>query len=199
MLDSGNRSGKHTGRAVPRKRLLKDCFIEADALCCWHTKQPSSVLAELEDWGILSSFLPEGCQQKARECGALTRARGIAGPDALLRILLIHIANGCSLAETSVRAGQLGLGQLNQPAVYKRLHSAGKCLRWMAGQMCASLGFTAPKLALRVRAVAATTITEPGSTGMVGEFTMPSIWRNYSAIVLSLPTSRVAWRGGVFR
>ena len=140
-------------------------------------KQPSSVLAELDDWGILSSFLPEGWQQKARECGALTRARGIAGPDALLRILLIHIANGCSLAETSVRAGQLGLGQLNQSAVYKRLRSAEEWLRWMAEQMRASLGFTAPKLAQRVRAVDATTITEPGSTG--------TDWRIHYAINLA--------------
>ena len=94
-------------------------------------KQPLSALAELDDWSILSSFLPEGWRQKARECGALTRARGIAGPEALLRILLIHIANGCSLAETSLRAEQLGLGRLNQSAVYKRLRSAEDWLRWI--------------------------------------------------------------------
>ena len=94
-----------------------------------------------------------------------------------MRILLIHIANGCSLAETSVRAGQLGLGQLNQSAVYKRLRSAEEWLRWMAEQMRASLGFTAPKLAQRVRAVDATTITEPGSTG--------TDWRIHYAINLA--------------
>ena len=121
----------------------------------------SSVVAEWDDWSILSSFLPKGWQQKARECGALRRARGIAGPDALLRILLIHIANGCSLAETSVRAEQLGLGRLNPSAVYKRLRSAEEWLRWMAEQMRASLGVTAPKLEQRVRAVDATAITEP--------------------------------------
>ena len=139
-------------------------------------KQPSSVLAELDDWSILCLFLPQGWQQKARECGALTRARGIAGPDALLRILLIHIASGCSLAETSVRAEQLGLGQLNPSAVYNRLRSAEEWLRWMAEQMRASLGFTAPKLAERVRAVDATAITEPGSTG--------TDWRIHYAIDL---------------
>lgn len=128
-------------------------------------KQTLSVLAELDDWGILSSFFPEGWQQKARECGALTRARGIAGPDSLLRILLIHIANGCSLAETSLRAEQLGLGHLNQSAVYRRLRSAEEWLRWMAEQMRASLGFAVPKLSQRVLAVDATAITEPGSTG----------------------------------
>jgi hypothetical protein len=140
-------------------------------------KESSSVLAELDDWTILSSFLPEGWQQKARECGALTRARGIAGPDALLRILLIHIANGCSLAETSVRAEQLGLGSLNQSAVYKRLRSSEEWLRWLAEKMRASLGFTAPMLAQRVRAVDATAISEPGSTG--------TDWRIHYAIDLA--------------
>ncbi len=132
---------------------------------------------ELEDWSILCSFLPVGWREKARECGALTRARGVAGPDELLRILLIHIANGCSLAETSVRAGQLGLGQLNQSAVYKRLRSAEEWLRWMAEQMRTSLGFTVPRLAQRVRAVDATAITEPGSTG--------TDWRIHYAINLA--------------
>ena len=147
------------------------------ALCCWHMKQPALVLAELDDWGILSSFLPEGWRQKARECGALKRARNIAGPDNLLRILLIHIANGCSLAETSVRARQLGLGQLNQSAVFKRLRSSEEWLRWLAGQMRASLGFTIPKVAQRVLAVDTTTITEPGSTG--------TDWRIHYAIDLA--------------
>jgi hypothetical protein len=139
--------------------------------------QPLPVLTELDDWDILSAFLPEGWQQKARECGALTRARGVAGPEALLRILLIHIANGCSLAETSVRAGQLGLGNLNQSAVYRRLRSAEEWLRWMGEQMRASLGFTVPTAAGRVIAVDATAISEPGSTG--------ADWRIHYAVNLA--------------
>jgi hypothetical protein len=85
---------------------------------------PIAAVEELDNWEVLRSFLPEGWEQKARECGALTRACGITGADALLRVLLIHVANGCSLAETSVRAQQMGLGQLNRSAIYKRLRSA---------------------------------------------------------------------------
>jgi hypothetical protein len=120
---------------------------------------------ELDDWAVLCTFLPAGWEQKARELGALTRARGVSGPEALLRILLIHIANGCSLAETAVRGQQAGLGQLNQSAVYKRLRSAEDWLRWMAEQMRASLGMATPRVRRRVRAVDATSISEPGSTG----------------------------------
>lgn len=128
-------------------------------------KQPAAAIEELDDWGILCSFLPAGWETKARECGALTRARGVGGADRLLRILLIHIANGCSLAETSIRARQAGLGQLNQSAVYKRLRSSEEWLRWMADRMRASLGIVSPKAPRRVRAVDATTVSEPGSTG----------------------------------
>jgi hypothetical protein len=70
--------------------------------------KPVASVEELDDWELFRSFLPEGGEQKAREGGALTRARGIAGADALLRVLLIAVANGCSLAETAVRAQQMG-------------------------------------------------------------------------------------------
>jgi Transposase DDE domain len=135
------------------------------SVCYRHMKQPALSFEELDDWAVLCTFLPGGWEQKARELGALTRARGVSGPEALLRILLIHIANGCSLAETAVRAQQAGLGQLNQSAVYKRLRSAEEWLRWMAEQMRANLGMATPKIRRRVRAVDATSISEPGSTG----------------------------------
>ncbi len=140
-------------------------------------RQPAASVEELDDWEVLCSFLPKGWEQAARECGALTRARGIAGADALLRVLLIHIASGCSLAETSVRAQQMGLGQLNQSAVYKRLRAAEEWLRWMADQMRASLGIVRPQAGQRVRVVDATSISEPGSTG--------TDWRIHYAINLA--------------
>jgi len=123
------------------------------------------VLDALDDWEVLCQFLPEGWEQEARACGALRRARGVSGPQDLLRVLLMHLANGCSLAETSVRARQLGLGQLNPAAVFKRLRSAEHWLRWLAEQMRCHLGFTRPATDRPVRAVDATSVSEPGSTG----------------------------------
>ncbi len=139
-------------------------------------KQPAA-WEGLDDWEVLCSFLPHGWEQKARECGALTRARGVSGPEALLRVLLIHIANGCSLAETAVRARQMGLAQFNQSAVYKRLRLAEEWLRWMADQMRAHLGMARPQLRQRVRVVDGTSISEPGSTG--------TDWRIHYAIDLA--------------
>ena len=120
---------------------------------------------ELDDWEVLCSFLPEGWEQKARELGAMKRARGVGDAQALLRVLLIHVASGCSLAETAIRSRQLGLGQLNGSAVYKRLRGAEDWLRWLAEQMRSQLGMIAPSVERRVRAMDATTISEPGSTG----------------------------------
>jgi hypothetical protein len=125
----------------------------------------AGVLTELEDWQVVLQFLPTGWEQKARESGALRRARGVADAGVLLRVLLLHLANGCSLAETSVRARQLRLGELNASAIYKRLRSSEHWLRWLAEQMRASLGFLTPPIAQRIRAVDATSVSEPGSTG----------------------------------
>jgi len=138
--------------------------------------QTAAVFEELDDWEVLCSFLPEGWEGKAREYGALVRARGVADAPALLRTLLIHLATGCSLAETSVRARQMGLGQLNAAAVYKRLRSAEEWLRWLAEQMRGDLGMVAPSVGRRVRAVDATAVSEPGSTG--------TDWRIHYAINL---------------
>ena len=136
----------------------------------------AAVFEELDDWDVLCTFLPAGWEGKAREYGALVRARGVADAPALLRTLLIHIATGCSLTETSVRARQMGLGQLNAAAVYKRLRSAEEWLRWLAEQMRGDLGMVAPSVGRRVRAVDATAVSEPGSTG--------TDWRIHYAINL---------------
>ena len=57
-------------------------------------RQPTAVIEELDDWEVLCSFLPEGWEGKAREYGALVRARGVADAPALLRTLLIHMRRG---------------------------------------------------------------------------------------------------------
>src|SRR6516162_8937345 len=87
-----------------------------------------------EDWGVIRHFLPKGWEEQAHFLGALTRARGVEGAEELLRILLIHLASGCSLAETAVRAKRAGLGEISAVALFKRLKSAESWLRWLAEQ-----------------------------------------------------------------
>jgi hypothetical protein len=127
-------------------------------------KELSAVEAK-EDWGVIRHFLPKDWEEQARLLGALTRARGVVGAEELLRILLIHLASGCSLAETAVRAKRAGLGEISAVALFKRLKSAESWLRWLAEQ---TRGISrVPVLAhgRRLRVVDATSVSEPGSTG----------------------------------
>jgi len=130
----------------------------------------------LDDWEVLCSFLPEGWQDAARECGALQRARGVPDAGTLLRVLLVHLADGCSLQETALRVRQAGWCTLSPVAVFKRLQASEEWLRWMAERLWEHRA--RPKIhgGLAVRAVDATTIREPGSTG--------SLWRVHYAIDL---------------
>jgi DDE family transposase len=122
-------------------------------------------LADLDNWPLLASFLPTGWQEQAKTSGALTRSRGVSGPEPLLRILLIHLANGYSLAETTVRARQTGLADMTAVALFKRLRASEHWLQWLAKELGVARGWELPAGNLRYRAIDATVVSEPGSTG----------------------------------
>ena len=68
-----------------------------------------SALDVAKDFEYLLGFLPPGWQDQAKGLGALRRCRKIPNAETLLRVLLIHLAEGCSLRETSVRAREGGI------------------------------------------------------------------------------------------
>ncbi len=117
-----------------------------------------------ENWPILRTFLPKGWKEMARETGALRRARDIPDAESLLRLLLMHVANGYSLAETAARAGELGM-ELSAVAIFKRLRASEEWLRWLAEQQRSNQRLAVESQGRPVRAVDATTVSEPGSTG----------------------------------
>jgi hypothetical protein len=122
-------------------------------------------VTELEDWEILSSFLPEDWAEQGRRLGALRRARYIKDPATVLRVLLLHLATGCSLTETAARASASGLAQISSVGVFKRLRAAEPWLRWLAQQMRGTADLPLRTAGRRLRAVDATSVSEPGSTG----------------------------------
>ncbi len=128
-------------------------------------KSRSESVAELENWEILSTFLPEGWAEQARRLGAIRRARYISDPAVVLRVLLIHLATGCSLAETAARASASGLAQISSVGVFKRLRAAEAWFRWLAQQMRGAAEMPMTVTGRRLRAVDATSVSEPGSTG----------------------------------
>lgn len=122
-------------------------------------------LAEFEDWAVLSTFLPIGWDEQARKLGAIRRARYIKEPATVLRILLLHLASGCSLAETAARASAGGLAQISAVGVYKRLRAAEPWLLWLAQNMRGAANLPMEVLGRKLRAVDATAVSEPGATG----------------------------------
>jgi hypothetical protein len=133
-----------------------------------------------EDWAVIEGFLPDGWEQKAEELGAWQRVRGFRSKEALLRTLLIHIALGCSLKETAVRAQEADFAEVSSVALFKRLKTSGEWLRWLASGIIekwlipSGQGLCSMDLSLKI--VDATTVQEPGAKGIS--------WRVHYAIGL---------------
>jgi hypothetical protein len=122
-----------------------------------------------EDWKVLMSFLPQGWTVKARELGALTRTRNIKSVNVLLRILLIHLADGRSLRETSAIAKQGKLASVSDVALLKRMRNCSDWLNWMSKEFLRKVypkqSFNGKLSNYNLKSVDASVITEPGSTG----------------------------------
>lgn len=132
-----------------------------------------------EEWGVIERVLPAGWQEAARETGALRRTRGFKDAATLLRVMLIHLVEGCSLRETAVRADAGGLAKVSDVALLGRLRGCGEWFRWMVEQMSRRLSTTTEEVLAgkRVRLVDASVVCEPGATG--------STWRIHYMIDLS--------------
>ena len=132
-----------------------------------------------EDWQIIESLLPAGWREAARSTGALRRERGFEGPGQLLRVLLIHLVEGCSLRETVVRAKAGGLADVSDVALLHRLRGCGEWFRWMGERIGQRLCSESAEVfaGRRVRLVDATVVCEPGATG--------STWRLHYMIDLA--------------
>lgn len=132
-----------------------------------------------EDWDVIERVLPDGWQDAARRTGALRRTRGFKDAETLLRVLLIHLVDGCSLRETAVRADAGGLIKVSDVALLGRLRGSGEWFRWMVEQMSARLSTTGHDVlpGKRVRLVDASVVCEPGATG--------STWRVHYMLDLS--------------
>jgi hypothetical protein len=131
--------------------------------------ESSERLSVGEDFEYLVRLLPEGWQAKAKELGALRRCRKVESAEVLLRVLLIHLAEGCSLRETALRAARGGLVKLSDVAIMDRLRLSESWFRWMNLGLVQRWIEREPKQIYgtkrRINLVDATRIQEPGPTG----------------------------------
>lgn len=122
------------------------------------------------DWRVLAKFFPGGWRVKGKELGLLKRKRNIKSTSVLLRIFLIHLADGCSLRETAARANEGRLADVSAVSLQKKLNKdLADWFRWMSLELLKTKGLElkppAWLQAYRVKSVDASVISEPGSTG----------------------------------
>jgi hypothetical protein len=122
-----------------------------------------------EQWRCVRSMLAEDLEGLAREHGAMRRQRGaIRDAETLLRLILLHVGGGLSLEQTAVRAREQGLAEVTGVALFKRLRTSERWLAALTARLLESM--PGPRLLnlgghYRLRALDATFIQEPGSTG----------------------------------
>jgi hypothetical protein len=122
-----------------------------------------------EQWRCVRSMLPTDLEGLARTHGAMRRRRGvIKDAETLLRLILLHVGGGLSLEQTAVRAREQGLAEVTAVALFKRLRTSERWLSALTASLLESM--PGPRLLsigkrYRLRALDATFIQEPGSTG----------------------------------
>jgi len=140
-----------------------------------------------ENWVTLKQFFPKDWNEKLKELGVINRERKLTS-EALVRMLLIHLADGCSLRETAARAKQAQMADVSDVALLKKLKASSEWFRWFALSLLEKFEFKPDRpewlKKFNVRAVDATLISEPGDTG--------SQWRlHYSLELFSLKCDHI--------
>jgi Transposase DDE domain len=113
-------------------------------------------------------LLADGWQPSAKSLGALRRRRKIRNPSQLLHLLMIYLA-GYSLREATALACSVGIAQLTDTALVKRLRNAVSWLHFLARGLLQRSGQTLYQPdwlgRFKVRCVDATVVNRPGSPG----------------------------------
>ena len=135
------------------------------------------------DWLTLTQFFPLGWEDKAKELGVMERKRKFKNPSDVLRLLLMHYANNCSMKEAVTRAKLGGLISISDVALLKKIRSSAEWFRWMSIELLSKRGVNIEPpeefKEYNIRSIDASVITEPGSTG--------TDWRlHYSLEMLNL-------------
>jgi Transposase DDE domain len=120
-----------------------------------------------ENWKVLASLFPAGWRQMAWHSGAVARLRRFPSPDALLRMLMLHVAQGYSLRESVVRAKLANWADISDVALLKRLRNSEEWLRSLCVELLReNVAYRLEEPITRtIRIVDGTIVREPGKTG----------------------------------
>jgi hypothetical protein len=91
---------------------------------------------ENAQFDAILGLMPDGWKAKAKELGALMRARRIKTPEELLRIILLYLTAGKSFGGTQALLAMGDGMTLNKVAIWKRVKHSADWLRWIDEQLC---------------------------------------------------------------
>jgi hypothetical protein len=122
-----------------------------------------------DQWPYLLKFLPpeEYLWQTARRTRAMVRMRQVRAVEDLLRLAMAYGLGGMSLRRTAAWAQVVGIGELSNVALLKRLR---RCAGWLGDVLGFKLAERMPPPSLSgagasLRLVDATYVSRPGSMG----------------------------------
>lgn len=115
-----------------------------------------------DDWLYILRMLPDDLEASCRAKLAIERFREIRCASDLLRLCLAYGVCDLSLRQTAAWASTIGLGQLSNVAVLKRLRAAGDWLGHLLVQWLSQRGLTSQVPPRQVRIVDGSVVRTPG-------------------------------------
>jgi hypothetical protein len=139
-----------------------------------------------DDWRVLLKMFPKNWKELAVTTKAMVRKlRNFENEESVMRALLLHIAVGYSLRETSTRLRMSKIADVSDVALLKRLQCSEGWLRELCLCLLREIGIVANKNSntIRIRLVDGTNVKEPGKTGSLWRihysFTLPDLHCDY--------------------
>lgn len=127
-------------------------------------------------WEDIVSFFPKNWRKQAKAHEVLKGARQDKGLDQTMHALLIHLACGLSLKETTTRSRLAGLYFSSHVALRERLIKFCPLFEDMSRELFDGQNGLSPIPGMKLRLIDATDINEPGPTG--------SSWRFHYSLTL---------------
>ena len=125
-------------------------------------------------------------EASARELGAFARARGVSSATDLLRLILAYCLGGMGLRSTTAWAASVGLADLSNVALLKRLRKCGPWMEHLASLLLSG-GAQAAAEGRRIRLVDGTTVPKAGREAKNNN----GMWRLHCAF--DLPAERFSF------
>jgi hypothetical protein len=143
-----------------------------------------NILNLTEDWQILLKMFPANWRDLAKSSKAVVRKlRSFENEESIMRALLLHIAGGYSLRETSTRLKMSNIANVSDVALLKRLQCSENWLKELCLSLLKEKGVIGESDAIRMRLVDGTNVKEPGKTGSLWRihysFTLPDLQCDY--------------------